>query len=218
MTRKSIIGRILIVLGAMLITAALLLVAYNFYHEAQSRRSMEQVLGKLTAEIPDEPQEDTDESSPFDVFDKDEIKNDSNEKNDEEDPFIEIDGRKYIGLITMPTLGQEFPVIRGWSYDDMNVAPCQYSGTRAERDLIICSHNYAGFFDSLEELRSGDEVIFTDLNGRRYTYEISYTELISGWDGSRMLEGAKTDWDMTLFTCTWSGYSRVTCRCILKDV
>ena len=135
---------------------------------------------------------------------------------EEEAPTVDIDGRIYMGLLTMPTLGQEFPVIKGWSYDDMNIAPCQYSGTRAGRDLIICSHNYAGFFDSLEELRSGDEVIFTDLNGRKFTYEISYTELISGWDGNKMFAGAKNDWDMTLFTCTWSGYSRVTCRCVLK--
>ena len=220
MAIRRIIGRIMIVLGAALITAALLLVAYNYYHESKSKAAMDKVLVKLENKIPEQPQqEDNIESaSPFAVFEQEEISHTDEPEPpaEEEAPTVDIDGRIYMGLLTMPTLGQEFPVIKGWSYDDMNIAPCQYSGTRAGRDLIICSHNYAGFFDSLEELRAGDEVIFTDLNGRKFTYEISYTELISGWDGNKMFAGAKTDWDMTLFTCTWSGYSRVTCRCVLK--
>lgn len=220
MAKRHIIGRVMIVLGAMLIASALLLALYNHFHEAQSKAEMDKVLVQLEDMIPQEPVEDTQEDSPFAVFEREDITEEDTRSeapiSEEIEPSVDIDGRIYIGLITMPTLGQEFPVIRGWNYDDMNIAPCQYSGTRSGRDLIICSHNYAGFFDSLEELKSGDEVIFTDLNGRKFTYEISYTELISGWDGDRMLAGAKKDWDMTLFTCTWSGYSRVTCRCLLK--
>ena len=139
------------------------------------------------------------------------------ETDEAEDPVIELDGQYYMGLISLPSVEQEFPVIRGWSYPNLNVAPCRYAGSRIGRDLIICAHNYSGYFDRLQELTSGDSVIFTDINGRSFEYVVSYTELINGWDSPSMLRGGVTDWDLTLFTCTWSGYSRVTVRCELMD-
>lgn len=207
--------------GAALILAALSLVLYNFYHENESKKAMDKALVLLEKEIPSQPQ---DNSSPFDVFDSpEEPENDVGEERSEEvsetpeeEETVELDGKLYLGIISLPTLEQKFPVIKGWSYGDMNVAPCQYAGSRSGRDLIICGHNYAGFFDKLENLNSGDEVIFTDINGNNYYYEVSYSELISGWDSNAMFRGAKEDWDLTLFTCTWSGYSRVTVRCVRK--
>lgn len=208
MTKKNAKGRFLIVLGAVLIIAALSLTFYNFYHENESLGKMNTALTQLEKEIPSTPQDD---SSPFDVFDN------SSTAEEEEDDSIELDGNIYMGMITLPTLGQQFPVIKGWNYQDMNVAPCRYDGTRARRDLIICAHNYAGFFDKLDQLSTGDEVIFTDIHGRIFHYTVSYGELINGWDVDSMYKGARQDWDLTLFTCTWSGYSRVTIRCTLNE-
>lgn len=218
MTAQRNKGRFLIASGAVLILAALSLVLYNFYHETESKKAMDKALVRLEKEIPSQPQ---DNSSPFDVFDSPEgIESEAVGETPDEvletEETVELDGKLYLGIITLPSLDQKFPVIKGWSYGDMNVAPCQYAGSRAGRDLIICGHNYAGFFDKLENLNSGDEVIFTDINGNNYYYEVSYTELISGWDSSSMFQGAREDWDLTLFTCTWSGYSRVTVRCVRK--
>lgn len=209
MAAKNTKGRFLIALGAALVIAALSLVLYNCYHENQSKKAMDSALAQLEKVIPSEP---TDDSSPFDVFDD----SFSDEEENQDDDTVELDGRIYMGIISFPTLGQEFPVIKGWNYTDMNVAPCRYAGTRAGKDLIICSHNYAGFFDKLDRLSSGDEVIFTDIYGIKFTYEVSYCELISGWNSDAMFVGAGEDWSLTLFTCTWSGYSRVTVRCVEK--
>ncbi len=220
MKAKTITGRILIVMGAMLLAAALLLAVYNYYHEGQSRDTMDKVLVRLEQEIPDQPAE----TSPFDVFSQEgydlteKDKTDSGELTETaEDEGFELDGRYYIGVITLPTLDQKFPVIKSWSYADMNIAPCRYDGARISRDLIICGHNYKGFFDKLQNLGSGDPVIFTDMKGREFEYEVSYSELISGGDTPMMYRGAAKDWDLTLFTCTWSGYSRVTVRCVISE-
>lgn len=213
MTAQKNKGRFLIVSGAVLIIAALSLVLYNYRHESQCKKAMDNVLVRLEKEIPDEPQVN---SSPFDVFDVPEEQEDEVGEDTETEETVELDGSIYLGTLSLPAVDQKFPVIKGWSYGDMNIAPCQYAGTRAGRDLIICAHNYTGFFDKLGNLNSGDEVIFTDINGNDFYYEVSYSELISGWDTNAMFRGAKEDWDLTLFTCTWSGYSRVTVRCVRK--
>lgn len=153
----------------------------------------------------------SDSSSPFDIFD-DSRSTDS--EIDDPDKDIVLDGNSYIGLISFPTLGQEFPVTRGWSYAAMNTAACQYSGRRVDNDLIICAHNYTGFFDKLDKLSSGDQVIFTDVYGREFNYTVTNSELLSGWDSPSLIKGGGSDWDLTLFTCTWSGYSRVTVRLV----
>lgn len=215
MAAKNTKGSFLIALGAVLVIAALSLVFYNCYHEKQSKKAMDNALTNLKNVIPVDEEEDS--SSPFDVFD-DNFSDDNTLKEQEsvDDDTVELDGNIYMGIISFPTLGQEFPVIKGWSYADMNVAPCRYAGTRSDRDLIICAHNYSGFFDKLDRLNSGDEVVFTDIHGREFIYVVSYSELINGWNSDAMFAGAKEDWSLTLFTCTWSGYSRVTVRCVEK--
>ena len=198
--------------GAMLIAAALSLNYYNYFHEKQSEKRMTSVLSDLKEQISDSA-DSADSSSPFDVFD-DSVGEDDSDTSDKE---ISLDGNGYIGIISFPTLGQEFPVTRGWSYAAMNTAACQYSGRRVDNDLIICAHNYSGFFDKLDRLSSGDEVIFTDIYGREFDYTVTNSELLSGWDSPSLVNGGGTDWDMTLFTCTWSGYSRVTVRLVYSD-
>lgn len=216
MSGKNVLGRVLTVLGAVLILAALSLVLYNYRHEHESKKTMDNVLVRLDNEIPDEPQKE--EASPFDVFDADDgYSDDSTAEVSDEDESLSLDGDEYIGIISLPALDREYPILKYWSYPNMNIAPCRYDGIRAGRDLIICGHNYAGFFDNLSKLNSGDEIIFTDIKGRKFIYEVSYTELIDGWDTDSMYIGARQDWDLTLFTCTWSGYSRVTVRAVLSE-
>ena len=41
-----------------------------------------------------------------------------------------------------------------------------------------------------------------------------FAVLLSGWDSPSLIKGGGSDWDLTLFTCTWSGYSRVTVRLV----
>ena len=194
MTKKKL-GLLLIIMGIMLIAAALSLNYYNYFHEKQSNKRMEAVLSDLKTQISDSS-EDSDSSSPFDIFD-DSRSTDS--EIDDPDKDIVLDGNSYIGLISFPTLGQEFPVTRG---------------RRVDNDLIICAHNYTGFFDKLDKLSSGDQVIFTDVYGREFNYTVTNSELLSGWDSPSLIKGGGSDWDLTLFTCTWSGYSRVTVRLV----
>ena len=40
---------------------------------------------------------------------------------------VEVDGRLYVGFLTVPDLGLELPVMADWDYDLLKIAPCRYS-------------------------------------------------------------------------------------------
>ncbi len=127
-----------------------------------------------------------------------------------------IDSTSYLGVLYIPALGLELPVISDWSYPDLNVAPCRYSGSVEEGNLVIAAHNYSCHFGNISSLNTGDEIIFTDGEGIMYTYSVVNSELIGGRNVPAMEEGSE-DWDITLFTCNLSGTNRVTVRAALAE-
>ena len=106
-------------------------------------------------------------------------------------------------------LGLELPVAADWSYPALRTVPCRYKGSAYLDDLIICAHNYDSHFGRLKALHAGDEVIFTDAAGNVFDYEVSVLETLPPTAIEDMEQGG----DLTLFTCTIGGASRVTLRC-----
>ena len=103
----------------------------------------------------------------------------------------------------------ELPVISQWDYPALKIAPCRYSGSLYQDNLIICAHNYASHFGKLKELQPGDIVLFTDMDEHVVTFQMVERETLNPMD----VEGMETgDWDLTLFTCTIGGQTRVTIR------
>lgn len=127
---------------------------------------------------------------------------------------VTINGNDYVGYISVPKLSIELPVLSEWSYPKLRNAPCRYSGSTKTDDLVILAHNYARHFGKLKELKPGDEVIFTDMNGIATEYLVVELETLSPYDVSEMTSG---EYDLTLFTCTYGGRSRVTVRCDRKN-
>ena len=132
---------------------------------------------------------------------------------DMEMPTREIEGRTYIGMLEVPALELSLPIMSEWSYPRLKKAPCRYVGSIYSKDMIICGHNYDRHFGRLKELAVGEEVRFTDMDGNVFIYAISGTEQLGKYAVDEMLAG---DWDLTLFTCTKGGQTRVTVRCTLE--
>jgi sortase A len=74
----------------------------------------------------------------------------------------------------------------------------------------VAAHNYDRHFGRLKKLVSGDTIIITDTFGSSYYYTVTGTEII---DTTGVAEMDAGDWDLTVFTCTIGGASRVTVRC-----
>lgn len=188
--------------GLLLIAAALALAAYNVIDAQRAARSAAQALEALsqtTAVSAAEPEEASADNAPAYLADPEMPM-----------PTVSFDGNDYIGRVDIPSLGLSLPVISEWSYPRLKIAPCRYTGSAYLDNLIIAAHNYSSHFGNLNRLNTGDTVTFTDVDGNQFTYAVSLIEDLPGTAIEEMQAG---EWDLTLFTCTLGGRSRVTVRC-----
>lgn len=205
MKRKR--GSLFIALGVLLLAAALGLTGWNLYEGYRAERASSVVVEKLNAVLPETP---TQPSTPQ--------LNDNGEMEipdyilapDMEMPTVTVDGRQYIGTLQLPSLGLEFPIISRWSYDALLESPCRYTGSAYSGDMVLAAHNYNSHFGRLKNLREGDSVIFTDVDGNVFTYTVAVKETLRPTAVEEMTSG---EWPLTLFTCTIGGSYRVTIRC-----
>lgn len=197
-------GAFWIHLGLLLIAAALFLSAYNEMESHEARNSAQQVIAQMCQTLPTETVAETEAPAvPEYLLDA-----------EREMPVQTINGRDYIGVLTIPSLELELPVLSQWDYPALKVAPCRYSGSLYQDNLIICAHNYASHFGKLKNLRVGDTAIFTDMDENVVRFQLAAQETIQPEDLEAMEAG---DWDLTLFTCTVGGQSRVTVRFVRED-
>lgn len=211
--------KILVIAGTVLILSALFLCLYNVKESNRAYESSQEALAELVELIP-EPTE-KDESTEKTAAQENDIYAQYEEETEEEAvkemPVIEIDGNIYCGYVSLPSLNIELPVLNEWSYPNLQISPCRYTGDIYNNDMIIAAHNYNSHFGQIKNLNSGDEIIFTDCEGNIHRYTVCYTEYVGGYDVEHMIQGSKKEWDITLFTCTLGGQSRVTVRGIAAE-
>ena len=123
---------------------------------------------------------------------------------------VQVDGYDCIGVLSIPVLELELPVLTNWSYAKLKTAPCHYFGSYHEKDFVIAAHNYQSHFGRLSELQPKDLILFTDISGTVYCYEVVLLETLPANATEEMITSG---FDLSLYTCTLSGASRVTVRC-----
>ena len=128
----------------------------------------------------------------------------------EEMATVKVDGYDCIGILSVPVLDLELPVLTDWSYAKLKKAPCHYYGTYYEKDFVIAAHNYKSHFGRLSKLQAGDIVVFTDVSGTVHYYEVVILETLPKNATKEMITSG---FDLSLYTCTLGGGSRVTVRC-----
>lgn len=228
---KNTRGLCWILAGAVLLAAALSLCLYNWHQSIRSGETAQEVLTVLKEELPPLTTElpekfGTGETAgtvtgtqpsgtPSGELPEEDLFQEYGVSEPQEETVLTVYEYTYIGILTIPSLGIELPVQDEWSYPNLKIAPCRYAGTVADGNLIVAAHNYRSHFGRIGELNSGDEILFTECSGAVHTYEVVQTDLLIGTDVSAMAEGDE-NWDLTLFTCTLSGQSRVTVRAAEK--
>lgn len=187
MPKKS--GVILISLGAVLILAALLLFLYNRSEDRRAGQEAESLLedvrSTMAANADPEPQEEPAEEITYD----------------------------YAGVIAIPDLSLELPVIDQWNYARLKVAPCRQSGAAADGDLVIAAHNYKSHFGYLDRLEPGASVIFTDMEGTVYRYAVEEIRQLEPEDVEDVSSVFSSEYPLVLYTCTPGGKARVAVFC-----
>lgn len=196
--------------GLLLIVAALSLTCYNMWEERRAEASAASALEEILPEMPVAAEPSIQPEDAQEAVIPDYLLNPEMEM-----PTVESEGQAYIGVLDIPALGLELPVISQWSYPRLKLAPCRFEGSAYLDDLIIAAHNYRSHFGGLKNLRPGDEVSFTDVEGNVFRYTVAELETLGGNDLEELESG---EWDLTLITCTLGGKSRVTVRCDLTEV
>lgn len=202
--RKGRPGSGLIRCGAVLIAAALVLTGYNLWDDWRAGSSVTQVLEELPQPAPlvytPEPEADPDEQEIPDYL----------LNPDMEMPTVEVEGNDYVGTLEVPSLELSLPVLSEWSDANLRLAPCRYSGTAYKGNFVIAGHNYRSHFGPLSRLAVGAEVTFTDVDGNLFSYTVVEVEVLRP---TAIEEMVSDQWDLTLFTCTLGGQTRLTVRC-----
>lgn len=132
---------------------------------------------------------------------------------DGSEAVVTPDGYEVVGVLTVPKLNMELPILSTWNYELLKIAPCRYSGTAEGGDLILLGHNYKSHFRPLGELAPGDEVIFTAADGTVYHYAVALVETLHKSESERL----PSDYDLSVFTCTLGGVNRIVVRCTLTE-
>lgn len=206
--KKNRIGNILKGAGLILVTAAVLLLVYNLWDGHRARESEEAILAeylqenKKASESPDASDKEDKQNIPDYLLNPD--------MDMPEYTLKSLGDVACIGILEIPALDLELPVISSWSYSSLRLAPCRYSGRAYKGDLVIAAHNYQSHFGGLRTLPEGSEVFFTDAVGNRFSYYVAVTEALTPWSVDDMTSG---EWPLTLFTCTLDSQNRVTVRC-----
>lgn len=128
-----------------------------------------------------------------------------------ETEVVTVNTVQYFSVLSIPTLGLRLPVSLNFSYENLRYAPCRYQGSVDNNDIIIIAHNYSSHFGRISSLSAGDRVSLMLLDGTVYAYEVDEITRYDGKDLDGMNGG---EWDMTLFTCDYSGNYRDTVRLV----
>lgn len=176
---------ILIIIGVLLICSSIGLLLYNKYIDNQAGIKSREIYEKLHDTM------------------------NGNKDVDGSEKIINIDGNAYIGVISIPVLDLELPVMSECDEKKMKIAPCKYYGDVNTNDLVICAHSYKNLFRNIKNLNQGDKVIITDISNQAYVYEVEVIEILAPENVKEMIE---SEFDLTLYTCTNDNLNRITVR------
>lgn len=118
---------------------------------------------------------------------------------------------EYLGSIQIPALSVELPIYNDWDYTKLATSPCRYHGSFEDSNLVIMAHNAYAHFGRIQNLSSGDVIYITDMDNIVHTYKVETIEILGPYDVDPMVN---SEYDLTLFCCTFDARNRVTVRCM----
>lgn len=118
-----------------------------------------------------------------------------------------------LGIINIPKIEVNYPILSKYSDELLKIAPCKFWGPEINKvgNFCIVGHNYRNskFFSKVPKLENGDIIEIIDLTGATVRYEVYDKYQITDTDvqcTSQLTEGRK---DITLITCTDDSKNRI---------
>lgn len=126
-------------------------------------------------------------------------------QNQEQPIELQMQGHKVIGIIKIPAIDLEYPIIDKTTKETMRISISKFSGGEINEigNVALAGHNnYSGtMFGKNKNLKIKDKIYLTDLTRRTIDYEI-YNIFVTDPNDTSILETEdKTKRELTLITC-----------------
>lgn len=198
-------------MGAVLVLAALLLLAYNNREAGEAEAGAQVMLEEIRQQLPAATARPTESAEPSPVLKSTEEPEHAQEpipavSEAPDAPEVQKDC-EYIGILSIPELEVELPVMAEWDYALLKLAPCRHMGAARTDDLVIAAHNYQSHFGELHDLKAGAEVRFTEMDGTVNDYILAKEPEKVAADAVETVLGSEHA--LVLYTCTPGGKARV---------
>ena len=198
----------MITIGLLLLAAALLLVVRNVLNDIHAGENAEELMEVIHKDFLDDVELSTYTPETANLSDlPDYVKHP-----DMELPVGVFDDVECVGILIIPAMDKEFPVLESLNDYNLRYGPCKYSGSPYKDNFVIGAHNNSSHFGGLiRNVSEGDKITFIDMAGNVFNYTVEYLEVLKPYETTKMIE---SEWDLSLFTCTWDLGSRYTVRCV----
>jgi len=221
-------GILLVILGAVLLVAALLSVIYNEKRDERAGEDAKELLDELQVLIAERKNETYAADHDSDDLPKPEIgaeRFDSESSTDapeadntpiqnilqksDPDP-INVNGHDCMGYIRIPSLSVMLPIMSECNDEKLDITPCRHFGTLYGNDLVIAGHNFKRHFGYITRLKGGESVTFTDTDGDVHYYTVTAVKRVNSTDVEAVQDSGH---DLALYTCTFIGDIRSAVFC-----
>lgn len=127
------------------------------------------------------------------------------EENEDSSIELELQGHRVIGIIKIPAIDLEYPIIEKTTKETMRISISRFYGGDINEygNVSLAGHNnYSGtMFGKNKNLKIGDNIYLTDLNKRTIEYEIYDIFTTTPTDTSILETEDEESREVTLITC-----------------
>lgn len=124
----------------------------------------------------------------------------------------EIKGHKVVGIIRIPEVDLEYPILETTTEETLNLSITKFWGNEINEigNVTLAGHNNLSgvMFGKIKKLENGDIIELTDIQNTTLKYEIFKTYIIDPNDISCILPVQEGVREVTLITCTTGGKER----------
>ena len=138
--------------------------------------------------------------------------NDSENKNVITEIDENIKGHKVVGIIKIPKVKLEYPILETTTEETLNLSITKFWGNEINEigNVTLAGHNNLSgvMFGKIRKLEKGDIIELTDIQNTTLKYEVFKTYIIDPNDISCILPVKEDVREVTLITCTTGGKER----------
>ena len=125
----------------------------------------------------------------------------------------EIEGYKVIGIINIPKIGIEYPILEKTDKTSLNLSITKFWGEKINQkgNVVLAGHNNLNdrFFGKINKLENGDIIELTDSQMVTVKYQVFRTYVIDPNDIAYILPEDENAREVKLITCTNGNKNRL---------